>query len=272
MRLYSQSMLQDYLDCPRRFQLRYVQQLEWPAPQSEPIAAQEQHIAEGNFFHRLVQQYYLGLPEETLERMANSPNLQRWWQNFLHSTTRPQRQAPQTRLLTEAVLSFPIHPQARLIARFDLVMFAADGSIRLVDWKTSLKRPSPLRLSTRMQTRLYRFLIVAAGRVWNDGREIAPEQVEMIYWFPEHPQEPIRFPYHAEEYRRDAEWLPLLLQEIEQARAFPPTDDEKLCLYCPYRSYCDRGIHAGAWEEIEAEQDLETIFDINLEQIAEIAF
>ncbi|MEJ5241643.1 MAG: PD-(D/E)XK nuclease family protein [Anaerolineales bacterium] len=272
MRLYSQSMLQDYLDCPRRFQLRYLDRLEWPAPQSEPLAAQEQHMEEGERFHRLVQQYYLGLPEEALERMANTPNLHRWWQNFRVSTTRPSRQAPQTRLLTEAMLSLPIHPQARLIARFDLVLLAEDGTVRLVDWKTSLKRPSPLRLAARMQTRLYRYLIVAAGKIWNDGREILPENVEMIYWFPEHPQEPIRFPYSAEEYRRDAEWFPLLIQEIEQAQAFPATEDEKLCLYCPYRSYCARGTRAGAWEEIETEQDLETIFDINLEQIAEVAF
>jgi hypothetical protein len=33
---FTQSSLQDYLDCPRRFQLRYVLDQPWPAVESEP--------------------------------------------------------------------------------------------------------------------------------------------------------------------------------------------------------------------------------------------
>ncbi|MFO3795845.1 MAG: PD-(D/E)XK nuclease family protein [Anaerolineales bacterium] len=272
MRLYSQSMLQDYLECPRRFRLRYLEKLTWPAPQSEPIAAQEQHAEEGMRFHRLVQQYYLGLPEAALARLATTPNLRRWWQNFIKSTTRPPRSASETHLLTEATLSHPLHAEARLIARFDLTLIIPHERLLIVDWKTSLKRPSRLRLESRMQTRLYRFLLVAAGKVWNNGHPLSPNQVEMIYWFPEYPQEPIRFTYSEDEYRRDADWFPALIGEIEAAQEFPKTEDEKLCRYCAYRSYCARGVHAGKWDEMEAEGEEERFFDINLEQIAEIAF
>ena len=38
---FSQASLQDYIDCARRFQLRYLQQLHWPAPQAEPIRENE---------------------------------------------------------------------------------------------------------------------------------------------------------------------------------------------------------------------------------------
>ena len=79
---FSQSSLQDYADCPRRFQLRYMDQLSWPAVDSEPVVENERRQIEGQLFHRLVQQYLLGVPFENLSPMANTPNLERWWNNF----------------------------------------------------------------------------------------------------------------------------------------------------------------------------------------------
>lgn len=272
MRLYSQSMLQDYLDCPRRFYLSYVEELAWPGPQSEPIAAQEEHIDAGMRFHRLVQQYYLGLPPETLARLANTPNLKRWWENFVTSTTRPPRGDSQALYLTEIGLSAPLGAQTRLLARYDLVVIFPAQRAVIVDWKTSLRRPRPDALLQRMQTRLYRFLLVTAGTIWNNGMPIRPEQTEMLYWFAEHPQQPIRLPYSESEYQRDAEYLRQLTEEIAHASTFPLTEDERLCRYCRYRSYCDRGREAGRWEEMDEVEEPERLFDIQLEQIAEIAF
>ncbi len=34
---FSQSSLQDYMDCARRFQLRYIDQLNWPAINTETV-------------------------------------------------------------------------------------------------------------------------------------------------------------------------------------------------------------------------------------------
>ena len=59
---FSQSSLQDYTDCPRRFQLRYIEQLKWPAVESEPVLDNERRQQEGQLFHRLVQQHRIGLP------------------------------------------------------------------------------------------------------------------------------------------------------------------------------------------------------------------
>ena len=41
---FSQSSLQDYVDCRRRFQLRYLQNLAWPALQSEPALENERGV------------------------------------------------------------------------------------------------------------------------------------------------------------------------------------------------------------------------------------
>src|SRR5512143_2637063 len=85
---FSQSSLQDYVDCRRRFQLRYLQRVAWPAIQAEPAREFERHIQRGERFHRLAQQYLVGVPVEKLDRMASADvdeNLQRWWQNFIDS-------------------------------------------------------------------------------------------------------------------------------------------------------------------------------------------
>ncbi|NCT22292.1 PD-(D/E)XK nuclease family protein, partial [bacterium] len=57
---FSQSSLQDYADCPRRFQLRYIEQLAWPAVETEPALENERRQQEGLLFHRLAQQHLIG--------------------------------------------------------------------------------------------------------------------------------------------------------------------------------------------------------------------
>ena len=79
----SQSSIQDFTDCARRFKLRYIDRLSYPAMESEPAFENERNQQEGEFFHRLVQQAFLGLDPERLGRLANSSNLARWWENFV---------------------------------------------------------------------------------------------------------------------------------------------------------------------------------------------
>jgi hypothetical protein len=106
----------------------------------------------------------------------------------------------------------------------------------------------------------------------NNGQVIQPEQIEMIYWFAEFPDEPSRFAYTSAQYKRDWDTLVKLADEIESASSYPLTDDRAKCSYCPYRSYCDRGIRAGDEDQAEAEMEAEELFDVNFEQIGEIAF
>src|SRR5512136_1199306 len=80
---FSQSSLQDYFDCPRRFRLRYIDRLAWPAVESEPLLENEKRQQGGQLFHRLVQQHRIGLPAEKLAPLASTPDLHRWWENYL---------------------------------------------------------------------------------------------------------------------------------------------------------------------------------------------
>ena len=65
---FSQGNLQDYSDCPRRFQLRYLLELAWPAVEAEPADEFETRIRDGEAFHRMVQQHVLGVLPATLRR------------------------------------------------------------------------------------------------------------------------------------------------------------------------------------------------------------
>jgi len=267
---FSQSSLQDYADCPRRFQLRYLDQLIYPAAESEPALENERHLLEGQHFHRLAQQHLLGVPTEKLARMANTPNLGRWWENFINAKDLTGLR-DLSGLYPEVTLSAPLG-DFRLVAKYDLIAVTEDEKIVIYDWKTYRKRPRNEWLSARWQTRVYRSLLAAAGSQLNGGRPIVPERCEMVYWFSNFPDDPARFPYNEVQYKRDWDALVRLTEEIQSASSYPLTDDRQKCAYCPYRSYCDRGIQAGNLDAMEAEAEAESLFDVNFEQIGEIEF
>jgi len=265
----SQSSLQDYVDCARRFQLRYIEQLSYPAIESEPTLENEKHQQEGEYFHRLVQQYLIGIPAEQISKLANTPNLQRWWENFINSTDLAGLK-DLSGLYAETTLSAPLG-KYRLLAKYDLIAIE-NGRATIYDWKTYRKRPRNEWLSARMQTRVYRALLVHAGAHLNKNKSFEPKQIEMVYWFSDFPDEPARFSYTAAQYKRDWDTLVKLADEISAASSYPLTDDRTKCSYCPYRSYCDRGVRAGDVGDAEAEMEAEELFDVNFEQIGEIAF
>lgn len=265
----SQSSLQDYNDCPRRFELRYLEQLAYPAIETEPALENEKHQQEGEYFHRLTQQYFVGIPVEQISKLANTPNLQRWWENFINAKNLSGLK-DLTGFRTEVTLSAPLG-KFRLLAKYDLIAKDAD-KVYIYDWKTYRKRPRNEWLAVRWQTRVYRALLVKAGEHLFGGRQIEPEQIEMIYWFTDFPNEPAIFPYKTDQFKRDWDALTKLAKEITTASSFPKTDEVSKCSYCPYRSYCNRGVRAGDAGDAELETEAEELFDINFEQIGEIEF
>lgn len=266
LRTLSQSSLQDYTDCPRRFQLRYLEQLQYPAVESEPALENEKHQQEGEYFHRLVQQYLIGIPAERVGRLANTTNLARWWDNYLRADFPFTDYAKHP----EVTLSAPLGP-FRLVAKYDLVA-VRDGQALIYDWKTYRKRPRAEWLAPRWQTRIYRALLGKAGSHLNGGQPIRPEQIQMVYWFADFPAEPAVFPYNTGQFQRDWDALVKLAEEIATATNFALTDDLQRCAYCPYRGYCDRGARAGDVADAESEMEADELFDVNFEQVGEIAF
>jgi len=270
---FSQNNLQDYLDCPRRFELRYLQRQAWPALESEPVLEQEQRMTEGQQFHKIIQQFSVGLPMESLTESAEfSANLSRWWNSFLQSD--PLEGLPQKRLV-EHYLSCSLGGY-RLTAQYDLLAIEPGKRALIFDWKTSSRKPNRDYLKNRMQTRVYRYLLVAAGASLNGNLLLKPEQVEMVYWFPEHPAMAVHLTYDEKQFAADRTYLTNLIGEItgQKQGQFILTPDEKKCIFCNYRSLCNRGDIAGEWNDLEDIPTGETTpqIDLNFEQIGEIEF
>jgi hypothetical protein len=286
---FTQSNLQDYTDCPRRFQLRYVMQLAWPAIAAEPADEYEAQTRDGETFHRLAQQHVLGIiPWQDQPQLEDEP-LAEWWRAYLAD---PPADLPPI-CLPEITLSAPLGDH-RLIAKYDLIALDPGRRAVIVDWKTSAKRSRPGWLSERLQTRVYRYLLVRAGGdlchvphvpgtcevPGTSGAALSPDQVEMIYWFANYPDEPERLPYDATQFAADGRALAELAAEIAQRDdpVFPLTDDLKRCRFCAYRSLCGRGVEAGdladADDEAAAPEDVATDWaaSFDFEQVGEIAF
>jgi len=296
---FSQGSLQDYVDCPRRFQLRYIQRLAWPAVEAEPALENERHLQQGAAFHRLVHQHVLGLSPERLLSTIADEELSRWWHNYLESAPVD----PSASLYPEVVLSAPVSGH-RLVAKYDLIALMGSSGLGrspsttlrtgpspiekavILEWKTSRKRPQWKWLAERLQTRVYPYLLIRAGShlleigsgglEMGDWRPFQPEQVEMVYWFANFPKDPERFPYDAAQYEADDHYLASLIEGIKDLgdEDFSLTTQERRCRYCPYRSLCQRGVRAGSFDEMEDELEWGDDFEIafEFEQIAEIEY
>jgi predicted RecB family nuclease len=247
---FSQASLADYVDCPRRFQLRYLLEQAWPAVESEPLLERERLAEQGRRFHKLIQQHVEGLSEEVLTPPASELDLARWWQSYLDSLITTLSDLPIERR-AEVALSIPINTY-RLTAHFDLIAAEADRAV-IVDWKTEQRLPTREQLHKRMQTRVYRYVLSVA-------QQRPPGTVSMIYWFAPYPDQPIALPYDAAQQSDDHHYLTALIAEIElhaqQTGDWEMTLQERRCAYCVYRSLCQRGVQAGTLNATEDDLDL----------------
>lgn len=183
----SQGQLNLIENCPRKFQHLYMDQF---GVQVSPEA--QQKLDWGKKFHRLMQQYQLGLPIELLSPVDPEmvKAVRRFWDKAperltaLFSNPKTFRQAEQKRSLIFA-------ENYLLIVIYDL--FIADSQhAQIFDWKTYRQPRSAAELEQNWQTRLYLYVLVETS-------EYLPEQVSMTYWFvPPQSDEPptfLTFPY-----------------------------------------------------------------------------
>ena len=266
---FGQGSLQDYADCPRRYQLRYLLMQPWPAILTGSPREAEAHMQRGADFHRIMHQYYAGVaPPHLGAAIEGDRILHRWWQAYLHH---PPTDLPSAILRPEAVLSAPMAGH-RLLARLDLLAIEPGLRVVALDWKTSRKKPARPVLAHRLQTRVYRYLLVAAAPTIEGQGPLGAEQAEMVYWFCEADGVMERFPYSADQFAADWTYLCALVGEIvgRQEDIWPLTADEARCHSCSYCSLCERRASpAFSVDELDSgigEQE------IDIEQIAEAAF
>jgi len=270
---FSQKSLQDYVDCKRRFLLRYVMGITWPAIETEPVLENERIIQLGAEFHHLVHQHLLGIPEVQLHGLIHDEELRSWWKSYLDFAG-SMLEEDESRY-PEIKISAPIE-ETRMVAKLDLLQAKTDGRWILFDWKTYRKRPKRQWLAERLQTHVYPYLLVRSGIAFNQGKSIEPEMVQMVYWFAGFPEQLEEFCYDRKQFNTDHAFLTKLVQEISNLNeaGFALTPDAVRCRFCVYRSLCDRGVKAGELDEIGDIFDPETTseVEIDFDQIDEIEF
>jgi hypothetical protein len=292
---FSQSNLQAYTDCPRRFWLAYIQQLPWPALEAAPAQQYEQHLRQGAVFHKLVERAETGLH---VESHALPEPLADWYAAYeAHRPTDLDLGRREVEFVITATLPLPPpvtatganvtgsteQPAVRLAAKYDLICIIDDGPIIIIDWKTSLRRPSPETLQRKWQTSLYPFVLVeAADRLaWGP---ITPERIELRYWFAADPQHPISFRYDQAQHVATRRRLDSIISDIcngETDADFPKVPDteeyrSRYCQYCIYRSRCNRGVFAGDMRKMAEEDYDDTLkgqdIEFTLDDVGELAF
>jgi CRISPR/Cas system-associated exonuclease Cas4 (RecB family) len=268
---FSQSNLQDYLLCPKRFKLRHLQQISWPAQETQYDRENELHQQLGTRFHLLIQRHLTGLPQAEITQNIADPILLQWWQNFTHS-------------FGDKFTSGDIFPEFSLVgkidtsptvAKFDLIHIE-DQHLTIYDWKTNQKAPRRQNFEDKIQTRLYLYLLSKFGTILTE-EPIAPENISMTYWFAEHPFQTQTFTYSEELQRSDEIFLTDLIQSIKQTpeENFFETPNKKLCRFCPFRSYCEKPNITGTLDELEQEFELDQDdfnIDLSFDDLDEVLY
>jgi hypothetical protein len=278
--LFNQSNLQDYVECQRRFQLRYLFRLAWPAIEVEPFLEFEHLLEQGMQFHKIVRQHLAGIPESQIEQsLGDNEEMLFYWSNYMHSLKDGiLRQIFQDadKHFEELIISIPMN-EFRLIAKYDVLIIHPDGKLTILDWKTSHNLPKRKWLADRLQTHIYPFVLAHRIAGLTIGDRVDPDQVEMIYWFTNQPEQPVHYDYNEQESQADGQLLGNLISTISQKTEpeFRLTPDVKRCLFCTYRSLCDRGVGPGNLHHLEQWQDMEPSTEnvtLDYEQIGEIEF
>lgn len=242
--LLDQSALATFEVCPRRFQLRYLENLPWP---TSPLDRQQSLAVErGRRFHRLLERYFLGLPVDV--EAIDDDVVRNWWQGFAHSSLRipDGKRWPEHRLTIPAGNHF-------LNGRFDLLVLGEeDGKpfAHIFDWKTS--RPqSAADLQSTWQTRLYLALVAESGRaLFPEGQPLRPDRISLTYWYPREADQPRVLSYSEAEHKKNWSTIQEMVAAIQEMaaatgaldpkEAWPLTADWSHCRTCLYQAYCGR--------------------------------
>ena len=81
--LFSQHGLDTYLQCPRRFYLKYVERQPWPVPESEEPRRYQEYLERGRVLHQWIARHLVGLDVRPLVVANSDPHLSAWWEAFL---------------------------------------------------------------------------------------------------------------------------------------------------------------------------------------------
>ena len=265
---FSAKNLQAFADCERRFELGYLEELKWPAIETEPVLQSEQFLANGRRFHEMIHQDIVGI--SVVEPSYEEDEISKWWRNYLADnpiTTEGER-------YPEKTLVSPLKGRL-LVAMYDLFVVTEKGKVVIYDWKTWRKPQSLQRVQLHLQSRIYPLVLYEERASIAGCSGLQPEDIEMRYWYANFPDQSVSFHYSTEQYEADLAFLKGMIDRIDALGPgeFELTNDVTKCTFCPFRSYCERGDVAGRFDDFESIDDAEYGSDLgDLDDYESIAF
>lgn len=225
----SQSTLNLWQSCPRKFQHQVLDHLHLPSGSNTKMEL-------GSRFHLLMQQRELGL--DISELAASDRQLQTWVRAFEQN---PPLMIAGDRF-PEHLRTYKYDDDYILTAIYDLLILGTNQA-QILDWKTHNKPLSPMILETSWQTRLYLYLLAETS-------DYLPEQLSMSYWFA-NTGTTVAIAYNQQDHEQTGQELSQILREIkesEQTNYFPQLPKGSLgCNQCEFKYRCERSqINLGA--------------------------
>jgi hypothetical protein len=235
---YTQNNLNDFQDCHHRFYQRHLAQQPWPATDATDTEAlaHERRLRAGVVLHRWIERYFLGAVDAATDGPEGDEDLCALWSRFCSTdfSFLPAQRTP------ELALSCALGAR-RLYARFDLLAIEPGRAV-IVDWKAA-RNVAHEDWASRLQTRVYLFVLAEAGDPYHDGVPLHPAQCEMRYWLGNAEQPWVIVPYSREQHEANRVCLAQLAGDIfnrSRIDQFPMTDDLRQCAPCGYRTLCKR--------------------------------
>lgn len=237
---FSQTALRTYLGCPYRFKNRYIDGLYW--------RFDSDGAKQGSEFHLDMKRHFLGLPlsgknDELVLRALS----------FLPIESGKQYLPEYTIRYADGAM--------RLTVRYDLLV--TGEKMEIYDWKTEAARLDAVRLKEDIQTRLYLYVLAAAGKKIKE--DIQPSDISITYFNPRHPASPVRIDYDSYRFHQDEVYISGLISRILKDTQFKPTDDKRKCKFCEYNRLCNG--RPVSIEDIEGQA-----LDLSWDDIEEISF
>ncbi|ADQ15260.1 PD-(D/E)XK nuclease family protein [Halanaerobium hydrogeniformans] len=256
---FSQSALEIFNKCRRKFKYRYLDGLYWPSEWGMKEEFKED-IDRGRKFHLLAERYYNKSIASTVLKENNQ--LQAWF-------SRLKNYCPLTKniIAAEQEIRFR-NNKLKFLAKYDLLEYnSEDKSITIYDWKTDHKSLYQKDLVNSIQSRFYLYLMVeAAYKYFADAYQLEG-MPKLLYWNPRYPKEEIKINYNKKDHKKDRDFFEALIEEILGQENFDLTDNLNLCRFCEYRPIC-RGKKAEGKELIEEDLNL----DLDWEAVEEMEF
>ena len=241
----SATALECYATCPRRFRHRYIDRL----PAAGPDETTASRMRRGTLFHRLVVWDDLGLDTSLILQAEDDPGLVEVWASYCQH--REALFEGYTRIQHDQVLTARCGSVA-VQARLDALAFGPDGGVTIFDWKTGLHPDRP-RLSVSPQSKVYPYVVWNTPAVHDGLDDKIHARINLVYWFPDEPQDPLRIQCDTGHIEASSNWLSESLDTIMCDDLFEMTPDRRTCRTCEYLAHC--GVRAEAGGEAVLDED-----------------